>query len=216
VALLSSARSIGVIGSIMALLIIIPGAGSVLAIVGWVLVLVAVNQVSGITGDRSIVKNVLVAAVLGVAGAAVGVIVVLGSLAKFAGLNGIGGLYGLSSFSRLNGTTFSSGNVHGLGSLVVGVIGALVVVWIFLIVASIFLRRGYSKIAQKLNAKMFATSGLIFLIGAALTIVGVGLLLIYVAEILQVVAFFSLPDEVPGQTPRPVPMTVPPPPPPVT
>lgn len=200
----------------MALLIIIPGAGSVLAIVGWVLVLVAVNQVSGITGDRSIVKNVLVAAVLGVAGAAVGVIVVLGSLAKFAGLNGIGGLYGLSSFSRLNGTTFSSGNVHGLGSLVVGVIGALVVVWIFLIVASIFLRRGYSKIAQKLNAKMFATSGLIFLIGAALTIVGVGLLLIYVAEILQVVAFFSLPDEVPGQTPRPVPMTVPPPPPPVT
>jgi uncharacterized membrane protein len=200
----------------MALLIIIPGVGSVLAIVGWVLVLVAVNQVAGITGDRSIVKNVLVAAVLGVAGAAVGVIVVLGSLAKFAGLNGIGGLYGLSSFARLNGTAFSPADVHGLGGLEVGVIEGLAVVWIFLLVASIFLRRGYSRIAQKLNVKMFATSGLIFLIGAALTIVGIGLLLIFVAEILQVVAFFSLPDGVPGQTPRPVPMTVPPPPPPVT
>jgi uncharacterized membrane protein len=208
-ALLSSARSIGVIGSILTILIIFPVVGTILAIIGWVLIIVAVNQIAGITGDRKILNNVLVAAILGVAGIAVFALVVLGSALSFFSLNGMSGFV---SFTRINGTVFASGAPHGLGALIVGVVEGLVALWLFLLASAVFLRRGYERIAERLNVRMFATTALIYLIGAALTIVVVGLALVFIASILQTAAFFSLPDEVPGQTPRPVPMTVPPPP----
>ena len=39
---------------------------------------------------------------------------------------------------------------------------------------------------------MFRTAALVYLIGAALVIIGVGLLLLFIAQILFVVAFFSI------------------------
>ncbi len=53
----------------------------------------------------------------------------------------------------------------------------------------------------------FRTTALIFLIGAALLIIGIGAILIFVAGILQIVAFFSIPD----QMPQPAMATAPPP-----
>jgi uncharacterized membrane protein len=209
VALLSSARSIGVIGSILTLLIIIPVGGAIFAIIGWVLIIIAVNQVADIAGDRKILNDVLIAAVLAVVGIAAFAVTVLGSVLRFFSINGV---TGFASISRVNGTLFASGTPHGIDGLIVGVVVGLVVFWAFLLGSAIFLRKGYERISDKMNVKMFATAALIYLIGAALTIVLVGLLLVFVAGILQTLAFFSLPDEVPGQTPRPVPMTVPPPP----
>ena len=45
---------------------------------------------------------------------------------------------------------------------------------------------------------MFSTATLIYLIGALLVGILVGFLVIIVAQILQVLAFFSLPRTVPG------------------
>jgi uncharacterized membrane protein len=208
-ALLSSARSIGVIGSILTLLIIIPVAGTILAIIGWVLIIVAVNQIAGITGDRKIMNNVLIAAILAIAGIGIFALIVLGHALSFFSINGMSGF----SFTRMSATAFASGTPHGLGGLILGVAEGLAVLWVFLVVSAVFLRWGYERIAEKLNVKLFRTTALVYLIGAALAIVLVGLLIVFVASILQIAAFFSLPDEVPGQTPRPVPMTVPPPPP---
>jgi uncharacterized membrane protein len=47
---------------------------------------------------------------------------------------------------------------------------------------------------------MFNTAGLVFLIGAATAIIGVGFLLILVAQILLVVAFFSIKESTPIPT----------------
>jgi len=208
--LLSSARSIGVIGSILTLLIVIPVGGTLFAIIGWVLIIVAVNQIADIAGDRKILNDVLVAAILAIVGVAVFAVTILGSVLHFFSLNGMSSF---SSISGVNRTFFTSGTLHGTSGLIVDVVIGLAVLWAFLLGSAVFLRRGYERISKKMNVKMFESAALIYLIGAALTIVGVGLLLIFVAEILQLVAFFSLPDEVPGQTARPVPMTVPPPPP---
>jgi len=68
-------------------------------------------------------------------------------------------------------------------------------------VSAIFLRRSYDKIGMRLNVNMFHTTGLLYLIGAALTIVIVGLLIVLIAEILQIVAFFSIPEQLPSPMP---------------
>jgi uncharacterized membrane protein len=101
-----------------------------------------------------------------------------------------------------------------LSLLIVGVVGGLALIWGFYIVSAIFLRRAYTKIATRLNVKMFATAALLYLIGAALTIIVVGLVVLFIADILMVVAFFSMPDDTSLQ-PAPRPVTIPPPPPPV-
>ncbi len=61
--------------------------------------------------------------------------------------------------------------------------------------------------SQKLGVGMFSTTGLIYLIGAALTIVFVGVILLFVALILNIVAFFSIPDNLAGQPSSQQPMS---------
>ncbi len=208
-ALLSSTRSIGVIGSIMIILFILPGAGPFLAVIGWVLVMVAAYLLSQHVNARGIFSNVLVAAVLAIVGVIAFTVVALSTVLSFAGINGMG----LSSLTDINRTALAAGDVHGLGSLIVGVLTGLALLWVFLVASAFFLRRSYDQIARRFNARWFSTAALVYLIGAALTIIGIGLIIVFVAEIMQAFAFYSLPDQLPEDKERPVPMTVPPPPP---
>ena len=193
-ATLSQAKALGGIGSLLVLLSIIPTAGVVLAIVGWILTLIAVKYLSDVLTDRSIFNNILIAVILGIVGIIVGGLVVFGSIMGFVGLQNI-----------TAGAPPS--NVVGL---VTGVIAGLAVMWIVFIVAAYFQRKSYSVIARRLNVGMFGTAALIFLIGAALVIVIIGFLLLFVAQILFVVAFFSIPESaIPtqGNVPSPMPPT---------
>ena len=204
---LATARTFGGIGSIMILLFVLQPWGTLLAIVGWVLVLIAVNNIADVVGDRSILRNAMIAVVLAIVGIAVGVL-------HFAKLNGWITSSGLGSLRNLNSTSFTSGHVTGLGGLVVGAVIGLVLIWVFLLPSAVFLRRSFSKIASRLNVKMFATAALLYLVGAGLTIVAIGFVVLFVADLLMVVAFFSMPDDT-SLEPPPRPMVIPPPPPPV-
>jgi len=84
--------------------------------------------------------------------------------------------------------------------LAAGVIAGLVAVWALLVTSAVFLRRSYDSMASKLDVNTFKTAGLVFLIGAATTIIGVGFVLILVAQILLVVAFFSIKEGIPVPT----------------
>jgi uncharacterized membrane protein len=72
------------------------------------------------------------------------------------------------------------------------------VLWISLIISVIFLRKCYDKIAEYTNVKWFSTTGLLLLIGAATVIIGIGFIILLVALILMIIAFFSLPDNLPS------------------
>ena len=63
-ATLEQARTFGGIGSILMILTIVPFAGPILGIIGFVLVLIAVKYISEIVGDPSIFKNYLIAVIL--------------------------------------------------------------------------------------------------------------------------------------------------------
>ncbi len=195
----------------MILLFVFQPWGTLIAIVGWVLVLIAVKNIADVVGDASIFKNMLVAVILAIVGIAVGVLVVLATVLHFARLNGFD-TSGLAALQDLNRTSFTSGHVTGIGGLVVGALVGLVLIWAFLLPSAVFLRRGFTKIASRLNVKMFATAALVYLVGAALTIVVIGLAVLFLADLLMVVAFFSMPDDT-SLEPPPRPMEIPPPPP---
>lgn len=153
------------LGGIGAILLLIPG----ISIIGYILVLIATKYISDDLGDKSIFDNMLYAVITGIIGAAVGVGVI------FAG-----GIFGI----------FTSGV-----SAVLGVVGGLLVVWISLIISAIFIRRAFDTMATRLNVDAFKTAGTLYFVGAILTIILVGFLILLIAYILQIVAFFSIREE---------------------
>lgn len=175
--------------------------GWVLAVAGAVMVLIAIKYISDAFADPSIFKNMIIAVVLAILGLVVGVIVILSTVLSAFGFatltRGFGGLGGFTP-----PTNIATGNWVGL---ILGVISGLAVVWVLLVMSAFFVRRSYGAIASKTSIHMFSTAGLLYLIGAALTIVLVGFVLILVSEILNIVAFFSIPDQ-PLQTQQPQPV----------
>ena len=191
---LSQAKTLGGIGSILMLLGFVPAAGMVLVIVGLVLTLVAIKYISDTLADKSIFSNMVIAVVLAVAGAAVAFLVVLATFFSSVGLGAFMGGFGPQAAPAA-----AAGGILGM---IFGVIAGLAVLWVLLILSALFVRKSYSAISAKLGVGMFGTAALLYLIGAALSIVLVGFVLIFVAEILNIVAFFSLPDSLP-QTAQP-------------
>jgi uncharacterized membrane protein len=163
---LSQAKTLGGIGSI---LIFIP----FVSIVGYILLIVAVKDISDELQDKSIFNNIVIAAVTGmVAALSLAGGVILGVLAS--------------------GFTFG---VAGLAGIAVG----LFLTWIFFVISAVFLRRAYETIGQRLGVGTFKTAATLYLIGAVLTIVFLGLFILFIAEIVQAVAYFSIPDQPPTQ-----------------
>ena len=72
-------------------------------------------------------------------------------------------------------------------------IGVLAVAWIISIISAFFIRKSFNAVASALNVGMFSTAALLYLIGAFLVIVFIGAIVIFIAEILQIVAFFQIP-----------------------
>jgi uncharacterized membrane protein len=162
------------LGGVGSILILIP----VASIVGYILVLIATKYISDELGDKSIFDNMLYAVITGIIGAvAIAFVFITGVI--------------LSTF------TFAF-------SAIAGVLVGLAVAWIALILSSIFIRRAYDTIATRLNVGTFKTAGLLYFIGAILTIVFAGLIVLFVGIILQIVAFFGIPDTVPGMQAQPM------------
>ena len=183
---ISQAKILGEVGSILVILSAVPSAGGLLGIVGFILMLVAIKYISDIVADRSIFNDMLIAVVLAIAGVIVGALVVVGSVLRFIGLSG---LNMVDLGANFNPSSVPAGDWIGLiGSVILG----LAAVWVMLLVSAIFVRRAYSAISSKLNVAMFGTAGLVYLIGAATTIVLVGFVIIFIAQILLIVAFFSI------------------------
>ena len=168
---LSNAKTMGGIGGI---LVLIPG----VSLVGWILILLALKDISDVTQDRSIFDNALLAGVTAIIGS-----VILALFAFFA--------------------------IAAFGFFSLGFFGFLAAFWVLTIISAIFLKNAYDRAAQKLNNSSFGTAGLLYLIGALTTIVLVGFLILFIALIFQIVAYFSINDQpvMPGyagfQAPQP-------------
>jgi uncharacterized membrane protein len=177
---LAQARTLGGVGSILILLGIVPIAGIVLSFVGFILVLIALKYISETVEDKTIFNNMLISVILAIVGIIAGFMVAIAGR-PFPFFREFRQLDGQSMFIEPRMYPFFT-------SLII----ALIIVWVFYIGSAIFLRKCYTAVASKLNISMFDTVALLYLIGAVLAIILVGFIVIYVAEILQTAAFFSI------------------------
>jgi uncharacterized membrane protein len=169
---LSNAKVLGGVGGILAL---IPAIG----VVGWILILVSLKEVSDVTQDRVILRDALVGALTAII-SAVTIVVFLVS-GPFTGF--LDSAIGVSAS-------------YGPGGLV-GAVATFAVFYVCAIISGIFLKRAYDKTAQRLRVGSFATAGLLYLVGALTSIVIVGFLIFLIAFIYQIIAYFSIQDQPP-------------------
>src|SRR5437667_12622812 len=87
---LGQAKSLGGVGSILVLIAgFIPPAGFVVAIIGFILILIAVKYVSDAFTDRTIFNNMIIAVILAILGFVAFFVAVLGAIYSFVGIGGV-------------------------------------------------------------------------------------------------------------------------------
>jgi uncharacterized membrane protein len=168
---------------------------SIVGLVGLILVLVAFNDLADYYKDRHIFNNVIfgvIATIIGVVVAATVIVTAAFGILSVLGIH-ISNWTDWTAVQNFNWQNFT--NWSALAPYAAAIAGAWVVLVLLLVVAAIFLRRSLITLSEKSGIHMFATTGLLVLIGAALTVIGIGLILLWISLILLAVAFFEMRTE---------------------
>jgi uncharacterized membrane protein len=195
---IETSKTLGGIGAILMFIGVIPVANiyGVIELVGLILVMVALYNMGNYYTEKGIFNNALyglIAAIVGgVAAAGAIFITVLTSLETF--------LYEIfpnwnGDWTALSGLTPDPSNIDlgAIGSLLGGLLATLLILWVFAIIATFFVRRSLISLSAKSSVGLFSTAGLLMLIGAVLIIaLGVGLLLIWISTLILAIAFFTM------------------------
>lgn len=198
---LESSKTLGGIGAILMFIGIFPYISyyGIVELIGAILVLTALYSLGKYYKDSGIFNNALYGIMAGIVGVvsavAIGLAIVLPNIKDFLmtifpSWNG-----DWSTISSLSGMTPNTSNI-GIGDVIPFISAAIVIfviLWIFAMIATFFVRRSLVRLSAKTNVGLFSTAGVLLLIGAFLVIVvGLGLILIWVAALILAIAFFNL------------------------
>jgi uncharacterized membrane protein len=176
---IESSKTLGIIGTLLLVIgMFIPYGGAVLDIIGIILFLMAIKNFSVFYQDPAMYQNALTGIIYYII-AAIAAAIAIGSLA------------------------LGAASIFLLGIGIIIFIAALVVAFIFYVLAASRLRRTFNDLAQRTGEQSFHTAGTLLWWGAILTIVFVGLILIFIAWIFALIGFLSM--RTPSQQPYPPP-----------
>ena len=204
---LQSNKTLGGVGALLMVIspFLVSGFTLVVGLVGLILVLIAVKGLSDHYNEASIFNNSLYGVILSIVGVVVFVAALfVTALSFFRNVLGIELSTAWSDPTAFSNIDWTEAIVFdNLMAHVAALVGSLAILFIFVAVAAIFYRKSLTTLAEKTGVGRFGTAGLLLLVGAVLTIIAVGFLLIWVTLILLTVAFFQIRAE----PPQPPPMT---------
>ena len=166
-------------GSILLLLSLIPYAGWILGIIGVVLLLRGMKELSNYYQDEKIYQDSLTGVkyyIIALIAAAVAV----GSI-----LIGVGTATGFKFTSNFVPTV-------GFGVGIAAFFAGLIIAFVFYVLAASHLKNTFNKLAKESGEASFTTAANLLWWGSILTIILVGLVLIFVAWIFATIGFFTM------------------------
>jgi uncharacterized membrane protein len=200
---LETSKILGGIGAILMLLGIFSSVVpyiSVLGLVGLILILVALHGLSSYYNENGIFSNAIYGFVIGIVGtvvaAIVAVVVVISNLTHLEDfLVEIYPTWTKGDWGALSGmrpTIPAHLDWSPLTSIIVGLVVAFVIFFVFFVVSAYLFRRSFKLLSAKSTVGLFSTAGFLLLIGAVLTVVLIGAILIWIAMLLLAIAFFQM------------------------
>jgi uncharacterized membrane protein len=195
---LQSSKTLGGIGALLMVIspILVSGFTLLVGLIGLILVLIAIKGLSDHYMDAGIFNNSLYGVITSIIGGVVFVAALLVTALSFLDVIGFDPYTDWSDpavFSNIDWSGVITFEIFA--DYAAALIGSVVILFIFAVIAAIFYRKSLTALAQKSGVGLFGTAGLILLIGAVLTIIALGFLLIWIALILLTVAFFQIRTE---------------------
>ncbi|MGD0203843.1 MAG: DUF996 domain-containing protein [Candidatus Bathyarchaeia archaeon] len=199
---LESSKNLGGIGAILILVgsLVTSYTFGIVDLIGVILVFIALNGLANYYHERGIFTNAIysfVAGIVGVVAAAAAALYIIFDTTILT--NFLKNLYptwngSWSTISSLRGLTPNTSNIttSDVTSILGAVFLVLVVLWVFAIVAAFFARRSLKTLSAKASVGLFSTAALLLIIGAFLTIIFIGAILMWVAALLIAIAFFQI------------------------
>jgi len=191
---LETSKILGGVGAL--LMVLTPFFGTytaVLGLVGLILVMVALKGLADHYGEKGIFNNALYGAILAIVGIVVFIAIIVMTAIGFLSALGIDLSTVWSDPAVLSSINWEELiTLDAIWPYIAAILGSFVLLFVFVVVASIFLRKSLNMVSEKTSVGLFGTTGLLILIGAVLTIIGIGLILLWIALILLTVSFFSI------------------------
>ena len=194
-----SNKNLSAVGTLLLVIgffgVFIPYAG-ILALVGIILLMIGLKGLASFYKEQGIFSNALYAIITGIVGAVVAVgAVVISGLAALASL-GID-LANIEDWVTLGvdmGAMFLPDvtDFSLLWSLISVIIVGLLILFVTVIISVYFFRKSMNQLSTKSGVGLFGTAGLLMIVGAVLTIVVVGFILIWIGLLIATIAFFQM------------------------
>jgi uncharacterized membrane protein len=168
------------------------GYGGILGLIGLILVLIAMKGLADTYNEQGIFNNALYGIIAAIVGGVITIAIIFWGLVDFFTTLGIdiANWTNPAILSSIDWTELMNFSI--LTNFLIYIAAAVIVLFVFLIITAIFLRKSLSLLSAKSGVGLFGTTGLLLLIGAVLTIIAIGLILIWIAFILLAVAFFYI------------------------
>jgi uncharacterized membrane protein len=201
---LQSSKTLGGIGALLMVIspFLISGFTLLVGLIGLILVLIAMKGLADHYMDAGIFNNSLYGVIISIIGVVIFIaalfVTALSFLTNFLGVDLSTAIADPTVFSNIDWVNLLT--VNDIMEFAAGIIISVVILFVFAILAAIFFRKSLTTLSAKSRVGLFGTTGLLLLIGAVLTIIAIGLLLIWIALILLTVSFFQLKEE-PAQSP---------------
>lgn len=165
-----SSKTMAAIGALLLFLSFVP----VIGIIGIILLFIGLKGLSDYYKDPSIYGHTFKGLIFGI----IGIIAVSVFSLAF-------------SFSWFTIAPTTGGILAVIGALAL-VIATLVIAFVFYLLMAMNLRQAFNTLAERSGENMFRTAGTLLWIGAILTIIAVGLILVWFAWLILALAFFSM------------------------
>ena len=197
---IETSKNLGGVGAILIFIGVLPlfAYSGIISLVGIILTLIAVKGLADYYSEAGIFNNALYAVITAIVGGIVTTGVVFVALVDFLSELGLS-LGNVGEWStQLPTMDWTTIGFDIIGNFVAYILLALVVLFVFVIITAILLRKSLGLLSAKTGVGLFGTTGLLILIGAVLTIIAVGLILIWVAMLILAIAFFSIKPQQPA------------------
>ena len=185
--------------SIGALLIVLGTFGSILpfagllSLVGGIILLIGLRGFAHLYNEEGIFNNVVYSIVIMIVGVVVTVAIMAitaasALMAMGVDLSNLNELPNVGANLTAYFTDFSNITITQITAIIVG----LAVLVVFFVISMYFNKKSLDLLKNKSGTTLFGTAGLLMLVGAVLTIVVVGVILIWIGYILATIAFFQM------------------------
>lgn len=164
-----------------------------LGLVGLILLLLGMKGLAEYYQESSIFNNALYGSIAAIVGGFTSIAVIIyaafGLLADLMpNWNGDWTSIPQLDFSNITANV----NLSTIGSFAAMALLALVILFVFVVVVAVLYRKSLNTLKDKSGVGMFGTAGTVLLIGSVLTIIVVGIFLVWIAVLLAAIGFFQL------------------------